>query len=131
MTTLRFRISGDPSAPLISKLRKLTSHSIAEIRERIANGLPMIEITAFTNSWREDRERLVHLASCIESKELPLTVTEVFESGAESPVSSTMLRNLIAQFRDIELQTQRSTMLELGEIADPSEFEPYDDDWTK
>jgi hypothetical protein len=42
-----------------------------------------------------------------------------------------VLQNLIGHFRHIELETQCDTMLELGEIDDPSQFSPYDDDWTK
>ncbi len=83
-----------------------------------------MEISAFTNTWREDRAKLVDVANRIESTELPLAVTEVHDNGTESPVSNVMLRNLIAQFRQIELETHRDTMLELGEIDDPSQFEP-------
>lgn len=132
MATLRFRVThGSPSASLISKLRKMTSFSISEIRERVADGLPVIELTAFTNTWDEDRVRLVDIANRIEAEDLPFAVTEVYDDESESPVSNLMLRNLIAHFREIELQTQRDTMLELGEIRDPSQFTPYDDDWSQ
>jgi hypothetical protein len=132
VTTLRFRVIETPlSASLISQLRKLTSLSISEIRYRATAGQPVMELSAFSNTWQEDRAKLVDVADRIESDELPLVVTEVYESGTESPVSNEMLRNLIAQFRHIELETQRDTMLELGEIDDPAQFQPYDDDWTQ
>lgn len=88
-------------------------------------------MTPFENTWQEDRHKLVELANRIESEDLPLAVTEVDGDHRESPVSTLMLRNLIAQFRGIELDTQRDSMLELGEIDDPAQFEPCDEDWTR
>ncbi len=132
VTTLRFRVTNaSPTASLISQLRRLTAFSISDIRDRVATGRPLIELTPFRNTWREDRAKLVDLANRIETGELPLAVTEVYDDETESPISPIMLRNLIAHFRDIELQTQRDTMLEIGEIEDPSQFQPYDDDWTQ
>lgn len=131
MTTLRFRSSDSIlSAGLIAQLRRITQLSIAEIRSRAANHVPLFDITAFQNDWQETRYRLVQVAREIEAGRLPLIVTEVHDND-ESPVPIEMLRNLIQQFREIELQTQRDTMLEMGEISDPSEFEPYDEDWTQ
>jgi hypothetical protein len=104
---------------------------MSEIRDRARKGEPLLEVSAFTNQWHDDRHTLVDLARGIESNDLPFAITEVYEDGTESDVSITMLRNLLDQFRGIELQTQRDTMLELGEIENPDQFEPYDDDWTK
>ncbi|WP_145248888.1 hypothetical protein [Aeoliella mucimassa] len=75
--------------------------------------------------------KLVKIAKAIESGDLPFKVTEVYEDGSEADVSPTMLRNLIQHFREIELETQRDTMLELGDIEIPSQFTPVDDDWTQ
>lgn len=131
MTTLRFRVRVPTlSAPNIFRLRRFTGLSIAEIRARASAGDPLLEITAFDNDWQGERLRLVRIANEIEAGELPLTVSESHQTE-ESPVSLEMLRNLIAHFRQIELETQRDTMLELGEIGDPSQFVPYDDDWTQ
>jgi hypothetical protein len=63
-----------------------------------------MEFTAFSNTWPEDRAKLVEVANRIESKELPLAVAEVYDNG-KSPVSNEMLRNLIKHFRHIELET--------------------------
>jgi hypothetical protein len=132
VTTLRFRSTETTlSASLIARLRKLTHLSISEIRDRATQGEPLLEVSAFTNQWQDDRCMLVDLARGIESKELPFAVTEVYEDGTESDVPGTMLRNLLDHFRQIELQTQRDTMLELGEIENPGQYEPYDEDWTK
>ena len=132
MTTLRFRSTETTlSARLISRLRQLTHLPISEIRERAKQGEPLLEVAAFTNQWKEDRHTLVDVARGIESNDLPFAVTEVCEDGTESDVSATMLRNLIDHFRGIELETQRDTMLELGEIESPDQFVPYDEDWTK
>ena len=131
MTTLRFRVS-DSKVPvaLLSRLRKLTSLSIAEIRSRAIESEPVFEITPFQSDWQDLRHKLVQVAHEITNGSLPLTVTERFASS-EEPVSSEKLRNFIDHFRHIELETQRDTMLELGEITDPDEFIPYDEDWTK
>jgi len=104
---------------------------MSEIRNRAKQGEPLLELSAFTNQWQDDRHVLVVLARGIESNDLPFAVTEVYEDGTESDVSVTMLRNLLDHFRGIELETQRDTMLELGEIEDPDEFAPNDEDWTK
>lgn len=104
---------------------------MSEIRDRARRGEPLVEVSAFTNQWQEDRQTLVDLARGMESNDLPFTVTEVCEDGTESDVSVSMLRNLLLHFREIELETQRDTMLQLGEIENPDQFEPYDEDWLK
>jgi hypothetical protein len=132
LTTLRFRSTETTlSARLMARLRQLTHLPMSEILDRARKGEPLLEVSAFTNQWHDDRHTLVDLARGIESNDLPLAITEVCEDGTESDVSITMLRNLLDQFRGIELQTQRDTMLELGEIENPDQFEPYDEDWTK
>lgn len=117
------------SVSLIARLRKLTTHSIAQLQLRIAKGQPLIEITPFLNDWQDTRHLLVLLSRGMADGSLPLAVSELSE-GEESDVSSEMLRNLIQHYREIELETQMQTQLELGEISDRSEFEPHDEDWT-
>lgn len=130
MTTLRFRAADSHlSVLLISRLRQITKLSIAEIRTRAAAGDAIFEITPFQTNWHDDRHLLVQIARDITSGSLPLTVTET-AGDHESPVSLQLLNNLIRHFRQIEIETQMDTMLELGEISDPSEFTPYDEDWT-
>ena len=108
----------------------MTSLSIAEIRSRAAAGDAIFEITPFKSNWQDVRHSLVDIAREMASGSLSLRVTEA-HGNRESPVSVQMLKNLIAHFRQIELDTQRDTMLELGEISDPSEFTPDDEDWTR
>ena len=131
MSTLRFR-TADATLPTsaIVPLRRITNLSIAEIKQRAANGEAILEITPFENDWEETRSLLVQVAREMEAGKLPLTVAEVDDAEEESPVSLEMLKNLIQHYREIELQTECNTMLELGEISDPSEFEPEDEDWT-
>jgi hypothetical protein len=131
MTTLRFRADvSNLSAPNISRLREFTGLSIADIRARASAGTPLLEITAFNNNWQDERLRLVRIANDIEAGQLPLRISELHQTQ-EHPVTLEILRNHIAHFRQIELETQRNAMLELGEIDDPSQFVPYDDDWTR
>jgi hypothetical protein len=130
MTVLRFRSEAPSlSSSLISRLRRLTQLSIAEMRRRAASGEPLLEITSFQGDWDRNRVLLAQLAKEIAAGTLPLSVAEVF-ADAESPMSPDGLRNLLQQFRQIETDTQMHTALELGDITDPSEFEPYDD-WTQ
>lgn len=84
--------------------------------DRPAQGVPLLEFSAFTNQWQDDRHTLVNLARGIEFNDLPFAVTEVYEDGTECDISVTMLRNILSHFREIELQTEHDTMLELGEI---------------
>lgn len=131
MTTLRFRVT-EPNVPVasLSKLRQLTSLSISEIRSRAAIGNPIFEITPFESDWQDVRHKLVKVYRDIASGSLPLAVSEQF-GNQEVPISLEIFHNIINHFRQIELETQRDTMLELGEISDPSQFEPYDEDWTR
>lgn len=128
---LRFRSAEPrPSAATIARLRGITGLSISDIRNRAAQGEPLIEIVAFRGDWKQSRALLVQLAEGIEDGSLPLTVAEVSENS-EAPVSPQVLRNLIQSYRQIELETQADTELELGEISSPGEFQPYDEDWTQ
>ncbi|MCC7419161.1 MAG: hypothetical protein IT428_02655 [Planctomycetaceae bacterium] len=132
MSTLRFRVAaGSLTTDLISRLRKLTPYSIAEIRQRVADGRPLVEIDAFENSWQDDRHLLKQLTDEIEAGTLPFVVSEG-QGDKEEPVSLPALRNLIQHYREIEIETARSTELELGAIQHPDEFQPdEDDDWTR
>jgi hypothetical protein len=114
---------------LIAQFRELTLLSIGDIRKRISDGIPVIEIEPFGNDWQESRNLLVRLSRAIHDGLIPLTVSESLD-GEESDVSPEMLGNLIQHYRGIEIETQTNTDLELGYINHPSEFEPHDDDWT-
>lgn len=132
MYALRFRVAaGSLTTDLISRLRKLTSYSIAEIRQRAADGMPLVEIDPFRNSWQDNRRLLKQLADEIEAGTLPLMVFEE-QGDEEEPVSLPELRNLMQQCREIEIRRLRTTALELGAIQHPDEFQPdEDDDWTR
>jgi hypothetical protein len=114
----------------MAQLRRISDLSMADIRRRATSQDPLLDITPFQNDWQQTRRLLVKIARGIEAGTLPLEVTEVHDSE-ESPVPLEMLRNLIQQFRSIELQTQRDTMIELGELSDPADFTPQDEDWTQ
>lgn len=60
---------------------------------------------------------------------LPFLASEVV-SGVEEDIDTERLQARLKRLRDIELETQLHTSLELGEIKSISEFAPYDDDWT-
>ena len=130
MATLLFRCA-DPNPPisLIARFREFTQFSIGDIRQRITDGVPLIEIEPFRNDWQQSRHLLMRLSRAIDDGSLPLSVAESLD-GDESPVTPDMLRNLIQRYRGIETDDQMHTDLQLGEINDPAEFQPHDDDWT-
>lgn len=131
VTTLRFRVADTTvPVPVLARLRQLTSLSISEIRSRAVAGEAIFEITPFQSDWQTRRTTLVQVAHEIADGSLPLKITEL-HADRESAVSLQMLKNLIEQFRQIEVESQKDTMLELGEISDPAEFIPYDEDWTQ
>ena len=122
MSVLRFR-SADASPSASSRLKTSPDHRSFNRRDSRACfvGEPLLAITPFESDWEDVRTRLVEIARDIEAGVLPLTVSEAVdeEDDDDSPVSSEMLQNLIQHYRDIELQTERDSMLELGEIGDP------------
>ena len=130
--TLRFRFTeATLPVPMIKRLCDVTSLSIGELRSRVAAGDSILNITAFENSWEEDRERLASVIHEIAGGSLPLSVSEADEDDEEeSPTEGEALVNILKHYREIELQDQRSEDLRMGIINDPSEFEPHDDDWT-
>lgn len=132
---LLFRLSdSSPPVAVIARIRKLTSLSLADIRAHIANGEPLVAIEPFGNDWQDSRHLLVELSRAIDGGVLPLSVSEsVGGIGAsdECPVLPEMLRNLIQQYRETEMETEMHTDLELGRINDPTGFESNDSDWTK
>ncbi len=131
MTILRFRYA-DTACPtaMIPALRVLTGLSISEIRNRVATAQALFEVVTFRNDWSETKYKLVQIARQIEDGSMPLTVTERI-NGIDSPVPLPMLMNLIQGFRQTELETQMDIALETGEIDDPRDFTPSDEDWTR
>ena len=95
MATILFRCAdSNPPVTLIARFRELTQLSIGDIRQRIADGVPLIDIEPFRNDWQESLHLLVQLSRAIDDGSLPLSVSESLD-GVESPVSPEMLRNLI------------------------------------
>jgi len=131
MTILRFRYADTvcPTA-MIPALRVLTGLSISEIRNRVATAQTLFEVVTFRNDWSETRHKLVQIARQIEDGSMPLTVTER-TNGIDSPVPLPMLMNMIQGFRQTELETQMDIALETGDIDDPRDFTPSDEDWTR
>lgn len=113
----------------MAALRRVCGYSIADIRDRVKNGHPLIEITPFENSWEQDRLKLVDLSNAITSDLLHLVAFEKDETGF-TELPNDFLANWIQHLRNIELDIRRSTQLELGEIQSSDEFVSIDDDWT-
>ncbi len=130
MTTISFRSSQEnPSADEIRIFRRFTNLGISEIRRRAKVGQSLLQIVAFENNWQENRGVLAEIVRGMFDGTLPFLASEVV-SGVEEDIDTERLQARLKRLRDIELETQLHTSLELGEIKSISEFAPYDDDWT-
>lgn len=130
MNTIRFRSSQErPNADELRVLRQFTNLGISEIRRRAEAGQSLLEFSAFDRDWQTNRIRLVEIVRGMANGSLPFTAIEVV-SDTEEDLSLQQLLERLRHLRSIEIETQMHTMLELGEIESPEEFEPYDDEWT-
>ena len=131
--TLRFRYALTTLCVSdIPRLRALTNLSIGELRMRVAERAPLLEISAFENDWDHAREMLSFLADEIATGSLRLSISRLEEDDDdETPLTVENVHDVLSHFREIELQDQCSEDLRMGVIRDPSEFEPHDDDWTQ
>ena len=131
MTTIRFRpYNSKPTADELRKIRHFTDLGISEIRRRAESRQSILEFVAFDGNWQTNRALLVQIAQEMANGTLPFSAVEVV-SGVEKDIDIQQLRERLRHLRSIELETQMHTMLELGEIESPEEFEPYDNDWTE
>jgi hypothetical protein len=125
----RFRCSrNQPTAADLQALRKWVSLGIAEIRRRAAANEALFEVSALEGDWHSNRIRLRELYTGIKNNSLPLMVSEA-RGNVDETLSLEKFYNRLRHLRQIELETQMHTQLELGEIGDRSEFQPYDEDW--
>jgi hypothetical protein len=99
--------------------------------EAAKNQTAIRDIHVFAGEWETERAALAKIYEhCSSNAERPYWIKESDEYGLDELLSPELLKKRIDHWRSIELETQMSTDLELGEINDPSEFIPHDDDWT-
>ena len=131
MSTIRFRLTElRPDAATLRDMGNLLGLTLQDVLQRASSNVPLFEITAFEGDWENDRETLVSLSNMLNKEGIPLVASEAYLES-ENAITAPELKNMIQQFREIELQTMKSTILEIGEIKAPSEFVPDDDDWTQ
>ncbi|MBL4704936.1 MAG: hypothetical protein JKY54_10465 [Flavobacteriales bacterium] len=112
-------------------LRKVSDLSISEIKHAAINRTPIATFEQFGSNWETDRTVLAKLANnYIQEQNLPYQFALIEDSEIDEFLKPENLKNVLQSLRQIELETQRNTDLEMGYISNPLEFEPHDDDWT-
>jgi hypothetical protein len=110
-------------------LRKISSRSIAEIKEAAAQEKPIMQYNIFGNDWENMRVELVYIHSLHKQpNKAPFTVIET-ETQKQKRVTAAELVSKFAFWRSIELENQMNSDLENGYISEPREFEPHDQNW--
>jgi len=112
-------------------LRTLSSFSIADIRKAAENGASVRDFDIFRGNWETERTELAKICvHYLSAKIRPYSVKESDEYGLDEHLTPEQFRARLKYWRSIELETQKHTDLENGDISDPKEFVPHDGDWT-
>lgn len=110
----------------IRLLRSYSDASISEIRRAAETGSSIRDFRIFEGDWQSERIIIAKLyREFAGSSAVPFVLGEEGQRF-ETPES---FRQWLEGLRQIELQTQRDTDLEMGFIRTPEEFEPHDDEW--
>ena len=120
------------TAQVIRELRKFTSLSIAELRQRASSGQALLEFEVFRHPWLETKRSMRQVLESVETGRSPLTIhdfTELEGSPAtETLISPSQLHRLFDHWRQIEHQTVVDIELEEGYIQSPDEHVKDPDD---
>ena len=133
MESFRFRSSERVlSAQVIHALRQFTVLDISELKARAASGRPLLEFPILDNNWQESRRTIKRLLARIERGELLLDITEYSEGDGfapqEEPLSAAALKERLHVLREINIEQDMASQLEMGYIKSPREYEPTDED---
>ena len=135
MESFRFRSSQRVlSAQVIHALRQFTLLDISELKARAAGGRPLLEFPILDNNWQESRRTIKRLLARIEQGDLLLDITEYREGDdfapQEEPLSAAGLKERLHVLREINIEQDMASQLEMGYIKSPREYEPTDEDET-
>ena len=118
------------SAAMIAALRKMSNRSLAEIRNAAAAQSSIRDVDPFASNWQEERLFLAALARhYADDPEAPFTVRESDETGFEEMLDPGQFMARLKMCRDIELEQQMHSDLEMGTIASREQFVPHDAEW--
>ncbi|WP_336366437.1 hypothetical protein [Marinobacter sp. C2H3] len=120
----------DVTATDIAQLRKLFGSAISDIKLASKLRKPLVEIEPFTTNWDEEKFYLAKLYRLLVGQaSVPFEILEGSSLEDAEFLSSGALYSRLATLREIELEQQRLTDLEMGYIGSPEEFRPHDQDW--
>jgi len=114
------------SAADIKALREISNVSIATIKEASTKGYPIKEYEFFEGDWEDVRGILKRLYDRWANEKPPFTL---IEADTDELISMTQLYNILKNARELEIQQQRNSDLEMGYINHPDEFKKHDEDW--
>ncbi|EJE53094.1 hypothetical protein PMI14_02168 [Acidovorax sp. CF316] len=126
----------DLSAPQIAAIRRISPHSIAEIRRRAVANESVLDIPVFSGEWPASKAQVMALLHGIEAGTLPLAVFDAAisagapaqDSSPEQPLTVAQARQRLQVLRDIALEQDMHAQLEAGHIASPEEYTPLPED---
>jgi hypothetical protein len=119
------------SAQQIAELRKLSGLSISEIRGAAAAQSSIRDVEIFGHGWHDERLFLSALSKqYANGASAPFTIRETDRSGLNEALSPEKLLARLKFWREIELEQQMHSDLEMGYISSPEGFVPHDSDWT-
>lgn len=126
----------DLSAPQIAAIRRISPHSIAEIRRRAVANESVLDIAVFSGEWPASKAQVMALLHGIEAGTLPLAVFDAAisagapaqDSSPEQPLTVAQARQRLQVLRDIALEQDMHAQLEAGHIASPEEYTPLPED---
>jgi hypothetical protein len=112
-------------------LRSLCSQSISEIKAASRNGVPVLSIESFEGDWESNRKILAKVAReyQVSGGVYFFVRTKEAEFDAEFLSPEEYIESLQG-LRELELEAQLNSDLEMGYISSPEEFVPHDEEWT-
>lgn len=117
----------DLSAREIADLRRISQHSIGEIRRRAAAGESVLDIAVCSGDWPASKAQVVALLQGIETGRMPLAVYAA-HGAEEEHLGVAKARQRLQLLRDIALEQDMQAQLEAGHIGSPEEYTPLPDD---
>lgn len=115
------------SAPQIAAIRRISPHSIAEIRRRAVASESVLDIPVFSGEWPASKAQVVALLHSIETGQMPLAVYAA-RGFEEEHLGVAKARQRLQLLRDIALEQDMHAQLEAGHIASPGEYTPLPED---
>lgn len=120
------------SASMIAALRNISGRSLADIRRASAEQCSIRDVALFASNWQTERLFLAELARQYSGDpHVPFTVWEADEAGLDEDEELDPERFMarLKLCREIELEQQMHSDLEMGYITSPEQFTPHDDHW--